>query len=48
MTEQKTPRLRRRLGELGEEALDAIADDAEVGVKCRCKRGCRASQPFTA
>ena len=34
--------------DLGEEALDQIEPGALVGVKCRWKRGCLASQAFTA
>jgi hypothetical protein len=30
-----------------EEALDLVEHDADVGVKCMWKRGCRLSQAFT-
>ena len=34
-------------GEFGEEALTALTQEAEVGVKWNMKRGCRASELIT-
>ena len=35
------------IGQFGEQPLDQIKPEAEVGVKCMGKRGCRASQRRT-
>ena len=42
-TEQKTPRLRRRLVSLAKNPSTALSHDAEVGVKWNVQRGCRVS-----
>ena len=42
-TEQKTPRLRRRLVSLAKNPSTALSHDAELGVKWNVQRGCRVS-----
>jgi hypothetical protein len=41
--DRKTPRLRRRRVSLAKKPSTALSQDAEVGVKWKTKRGCRAS-----
>ena len=48
MTERKTPRFRRRFVRVANRPSTALIHEAEVGVKWTWKRGCRASQRFTA
>jgi hypothetical protein len=43
-TDKKTPRFNRRLVNLAKKRSTALSQDADVGMKWKVRRGCRASQ----